>query len=872
MKRFIVTIVFTAIICACLVSCVKSEKAMQAGDILLSGNWLVQSSEKINQGGDALSTPSADVNAWYPATVPSTVMGVLTANGLYKDLLFGMNYKNADRTPFDASWWYRTTFKAPAKGKGEHTKLLFDGITYRANIWLNGKQIASKDDVYGTFCRFSFDVTDYLQDENVLAVEVFRARSGEPNMGFVDWNPRPLDENMGIFREVRLLTTGNVEMNNTWVRSDINKETLDEAWLTVETQVANLSDKEVKGRVEGKIENLTFNVPVTLAAGEKKIVKITPDDVHGLNIKNPRLWWCNNMGSPELYKLNLQFVTDDGVSAKEDVAFGIRTIETYMTEQGHRGFILNGKKVLVKSAGWTDDIFLRDTPESNETQVQYVKDMNLNSIRFENIWGTSQNIYDLCDQYGMLALVGWSCQWEWENYFGGPESPFGCIQTEHDKDLLYRYFNDQVIWLRNHPSIIAWLGGSDMLLHPSLEKRYMELLPTIDNRPYIGSAANNLSEVTGPTGMKMAGPYEYVGPNYWFENKYGGNYGFNTETGPGAQVPVYESLLKMMPEDKLWPVNEYWDYHCTTSGTALNNMKPNTEAIEAMYGKATNLHAYLNHSFLANMQSTKSMFEAFRVNPKEATGIVQWMLNSAWPSMYWQLYDYFMIPVAAYYGVKKANIPVQLIYNYKDNGIYAVNETGAAVEDVTIVIRGLSTDSKVLFDGKKTLTLEANSVQNVYTVNNSAPNTFLSLAILDKDNKQIADNFYCLSSKDDKYNWDKTMWVGTPMLEYGDFKNLSNLPTIDMKVNISPIQGNKKGITVELENTSGTIALLTQLALTDGNKEIVYPVFWSDNYVSILPGEKKILECTYTESRLNTPPTTLKITGWNLNEQKINLK
>jgi len=860
-------------LCACITSCTAeaNEKTMLAKEILLSDNWMLSSSSSLNQGGEMLSTSTATTDSWYPATVPSTVMGVLTANGLYEDLLFGLNYKKADRSPFDVSWWYRTTFKIPALSEGQHVSLQFDGLTYRANIWLNGKQIGSKDEIYGTFCRFNFDITDYLQEENVLAVEIFRARPGEPNMGFVDWNPRPLDENMGIFREVRLNITGNVEMKNTWVRSTINKATLDEAWLNIETELSNLADKEIKGKLEGTIENIHFSVPVTLSAGEKKTIKVTPEDIKALHIKNPRLWWCNNMGQPALYKLNLQFVTGGEVSSKEDVTFGIREIETYLTAQGHKGFLLNGKRVLIKSAGWTDDIFLRDSPETNEIQVQYVKDMNLNSIRFENIWGTSRNIYDLCDRYGLLAMVGWSCQWEWENYFGGPESNFGCIQTEHDKDLVYRYFDDQVHWLRNHPSIIAWLGGSDMLLHPSLEKRYMGLLAKIDNRPYIGSAANNVSEVTGPTGMKMAGPYEYVGPNYWFiDSKYGGNYGFNTETGPGAQVPVYESLLKMMPEEKLWPLNEYWDYHCTTSTTALNNMKPNTEAVEAMFGKTTDLNSYLNRSYLINMQSTKSMFEAFRVNPSEATGIVQWMLNSAWPSMYWQLYDFHLIPVAAYYGVKKANEPYQLIYNYKDNGIYAVNETDKEIKDIAAIIRGYTTDSKLLFEENLTITLEANSVKNIYTIDNSAKNTFLSMIMKDKDN-QLADNFYCLSSKEDKYDWDKTIWVGTPMIGYGDFKELTQLPATELKVTIQPLN-NKEGITVEIENPSETIALLAQFALCDNNKEIIYPVFWSDNYLSILPGEKKTLTCKYDQSRLNSIPTTLKVSGWNLAEQRIELK
>lgn len=872
MKKQFAKFITLVVSCIFLLSCAGNEKVLTQ-KILLSQDWKVQSSAKTDQNGEQLSTSAAITEGWYTATVPSTIMGVLSANGLYKDLLLGTNYKNADRTPFDVSWWYRTTFKLSDIGKDKHIELQFDGLTYRANIWLNGKQIASKDDVYGPFSRFSFDITQYANEENTLAVEVFRAQKGEPNIGFVDWNPRPLDENMGIFREVRLVITGNVSMANTWVYTKVDTTSLNEAWINIETQLSNLSDKDVNGELKGKIENIDFSLPVTLKAGEKKKVKITPEDIASLHIKNPRLWWCNHLGSPELYDLNLKFIADNKVSSQEDVTFGIRQIDTYITPDGHKGFILNGKKVLIKSAGWTDDIFLRDTPESNEIQIQYVKDMNLNSIRFENIWGSSQNIYDLCDRYGLLALVGWSCQWEWENYYGAPDDEFGCVRTEHDIDLLARFFNDQIVWLRNHPGIIAWMVGSDKLPRPELEKKYLDILPQIDNRPYIGAAKTMVSKLSGPTGMKMNGPYEYVGPNYWYiDTLYGGAFGFNTETGPGSQIPVYESIRKTIPEDDLWPLNEAWDFHCTTSTTALNSMAVTTAAVTGKFGKANDLKSYLDRAHLLNYESTKSMFEAFRVNKTEGTGIVQWMLNSAWPSMYWQLYDYFMIPTPAYYGVKRGNLPNQLIYDYKDNGIYAVNESSENLNNLKAIVRGYSADSKVLYEKEITFSIKSNEAQKVHTIVTPTGSSFLHMALYNSQNKQIAENFYTLSSIPDSYYWEKTDWVGTPIKSYSNFTALASMPKSELKINVSKHgKDANSSIAIEIENPTSSIAFFTQFLLKDATGEIIYPVYWEDNYISILPGEKRTLKCNFDENTLKSKIATLKLTGWNLDEQSVQI-
>lgn len=872
MKRIYASIIAVLLISTCIISCSKTG-TMLYDEILLNEGWTVQSSAHAKQDGRTLSSPGANTDDWYNATVPSTVMGVLTAEGLYKDLMTGTNYKNADRSIFDTAWWYRTTFELPGLTEGKHVKLLFDGLSYRADIWLNGELIASKDSIFGPFCRFSFDITHLAQEKNILAVEVYRAQKADLNIGFVDWNPRPLDENMGLFREVRVITTGAVDMTNTWVKTKVNTETLDEAWLSIETQLNNKSDEEITGNIKGTIEDIEFSVPVKLAANETKKIEILAEDIKKLHIKNPRLWWCNTLGTPELYQMDLKFEVGNKVSASEKVTFGIREVETYITDQGHKGFILNGQKVLIKSAGWTDDIFLRDTPESNEKQVKYVADMNLNSIRFENIWGTSSNIYDLCDRYGLLAIIGWSCQWEWEAYLGTPEDEiYSNIRTQADMDLQVRFMNDQALWLRNHPSIIAWMGGSDKLPRPELEKRFVDLLSQIEDCAYIGAAKTHVSSVSGPTGMKMYGPYEYVGPNYWFiDNKYGGGYGFNTETGVGAQLPVLESIRKFIPEDELWPINKTWDYHCTTSAAALNSLDVLTNVIDNKYGKSNNLKEYLDAANLISYESTKSMFEAFRINKAEGTGIVQWMLNSAWPSLYWQLYDYYLIPTAAYYAVKTANKPIQLIYSYKDNGIYIVNETLAKAEGLKADIKLLSVDSKLLFEKEEQLSAGPNTAVKFTEIDNPAKNAFLSLSLADKDGTVIAENFYALSSQQDAYAWEKTSWVGTPMTAYADFKDIRNIAKADLNISATT-DANNYTINIELENKGTNIAFFTELLIKDANGEVLQPVFWSDNYVSILPGEKKTVHCKVDNKSLFENVKKLQVKGWNIGNSEISLK
>ena len=817
-------IMTTGLLCACTQTVV-----LNSGDEYLLDRWT------LSQEGSGIL---------HEVEVPSTVAGALCDQGvLGEDLLNGLNYFDADKSIFDDTWTYKTSFHLD-KIENMCYELVFEGLNYYADIFVNDVCVASSDTTYGVFIKRAYDVTDLLKDRNSVEVNIRRAQPGDLNIGFVDWNPRPLDESMGIIRTVKLCASGAVAIKDVYVIPDLDVETFAEADLEVRVDLQNKASVPVCADIVLDVQDGgTCVVPVELGANEEKTVVLGPEQAGNLHVDNPRVWWSHDLGSPELYDMNVQVATDGKVSDRMDVTFGIRKIESWLNGYGYRQFALNGKEILLKGAGWTDDIFLRDTPEDLERQVEYVKHMNMNLIRFENIWGKDDTIYDLCDRHGLLALVGWSCQWEWENYCGLPEIPHvGCIVQPKEIDLAARYFEDQVIRLHNHASVIAWMTGSDCVPTPELERRYLDTYTKYDYRPYISSAKSLKSELTGWSGSKMAGPYEYVGPDYWYlDTENGGAFGFNTETGIGANIPQVESLRKMIPEDKLWPVSEYWDRHCTTSGTAMNSMDELTRVINGIYGEAEDLDDYVRKGHAVDYDATRAMFEAFRVNTPVSTGIVQWMLNSAWPSIYWQLYDYYGVPAAAYYATKKACEPIQLIYNYKDNNVYAVNE-GRESKDVVASIKVYDAESVLMYEDRCVFASSYRNTVKAFDLTRflGVPH-FISLELTDTDGSFIADNFYCIGADANIYDWDNYTWYNTPIVRYTDLRFAFSQPEADIEMTV--VKKNGEHI-VTLVNNSPVISFMNILKAKDAAGNLVVPAYWSDNFFPLFPGQTKTVTCS----------------------------
>jgi exo-1,4-beta-D-glucosaminidase len=892
--------------------------------INLNDIWFLQSSEKVKAGGEQISQPGFKIEGWYPAVVPSTVMGTLVQNNLYPDVFVGENLKAVPEQPFQVSWWYRREFVVPGGPGTRRVRLEFDGINYRANVWLNGKKVADAATTYGAFRRFSIDVTGTAKpgDRNTLAVEVFPPRKGDFTIGFVDWNPKPPDNSMGLWREVRLRTTGDVAVNFPFVVTKLNLDTLKEARLTVSAELENSSVNPVSGTFEGRIGTLRFSEDLTLGPKETKKAVLTPDSHPELIIKDPRVWWTHDLGKPELYQLTLTFrqkqdkaqaeaeakalaekkpaekggekgqdkdankkvegpwggarqrgpfMGRDPYSDVRTVRFGIREVSTYFNEQGHRGFKLNGKKVLVRGGGWVDDLFLDNRHSKVEAEVLYAKQMNLNALRMEGFWGTSEDLYNLCDTNGVLLMAGWSCQWEWADLVGKPNDEFGCIKDPEDIRLVADSWRDQVKWLRNHPSIFVWMEGSDTNPRPELEKEYIAILKEDDpTRPAVISAKDRTSALTGKSGVKMAGPYDYVPPVYWYvDTENGGAFGFNTETGPGPQVPPLESLRKMIPEKDLWPINPVWYYHCARN--EFFGLKRYNLAMDNRLGPAKDVAEYATKAQFLNYEGMRAMFEAFVANRPKATGIIQWMYNSAWPKLWWQFYDYYLNPNGAFYGARKACEPLHLIYNYGTRDIMAVNNSLDPAEKLKAVIKVYDLNLKEKYSKAVPLGLLADEVKKIDTLPDPQGLTtvyFLDLRLFREKDVMVDTNFYCLSTKPETLDYSKNEWFVTPVKDYADLTALSSLKPVQLKVRDKFSQdGAGYKFTVDLENPSPDLALQVELRVVrDGSGEVVLPIFLDDNYITLLPGERRRIAGVFATEDLRGEQPVLKVRGWNVKD------
>lgn len=827
-------------ISALIVGCLCTL-GVQAQTFELRDGWECQSSAIVGTDGATLSNGGHTTVQWYATSVPSTVMGTLVDNGEYPKILERDNYKKYDNSRFLVPWFFKKSFRLDGLKDGEHVRLLFEGLNYSANIYLNGRLVASRDTVRGPFSTFAIDVTAAAKEENTLVVETFKCKPGDYNIGFVDWNPRPLDESMGIVRPVKVQRCGDVVIESPRVCSRIDLNTLKEAWLDVEALLRNLSDHDVNGKLICSFGGQEYALPVSLRAGQSRTVRLNENELATLHVVNPRLWWCYTMGSPEMYSLSLTFKVDQAQTDTKEVRFGIREVGSFITNDGYRAFTLNGRRIQILGAGWTDDIFLRDNEERYDRQLELVKQMNMNTVRLEGFWGTSQALYDLCDEKGILLFAGWSCFWEWDSYLGKPcDDLYGGILTDEDVRLIAREYDDQLRYLRNHPSIIAWFVGSDKLPVPALERHYEWARKTIDDRPYITSAKRLESSISGTSGTKMAGPYDYVGPAYWYSKEApGGAFGFNTETGIGAQLPVKESLQQMLGKN-LWPVDATWDYLCTSATEAFNSLDILKETIANRYGEARDIDDFLRKANMVNYDGTKAMFEAFRYNSPKATGLIQWMLNPARPSLYWQLYDHFLRPNAAFYSVRKACEPVQLIYNHLTHDVHAVNGTFEPVT-VSASMKVYGVSGKTLGSKEVTLTIPAmGSVKAFEPIELSEPNGYLFLCCK-SDGKTIAENEYALTTDNDVFDWPKSDWTGTPVLKHADMKGIGAQQPAKCTVSVKETRGRQVLLTVG--NPTDKVAYMLRIVLKDRKGKMIDGVTFSDNYITIEPNGEKTVTC-----------------------------
>lgn len=845
--------------------------------------WQLQSSAQVSQQGSVISKDDFNPSGWYKTDVPSTVLAALVGNNVYRNPYFGMNLRSIPGTtypigknfsnlpmpadsPFRVPWWYRTSFKLPAAFQGKQVWLHFGGINYRATIWLNGHQIAGPDQVVGMWRTYDFNVTADARPGKVnsLAVEVAAPHADDLGVTWVDWNPAPPDKDMGLWRGVSVMATGPVALRYPQVVTNFDLPSLEVAHLTVRALLQNATDHAVKGVLKGSIGEVEFQQGVELKPHETRDVAFLPSQFAQLNFHNPRLWWPWQMGPQNLYQVKMQFETGGAVSGSGAAQFGIREITSELNPQGYREFIVNGKPILILGAGWAPDMMLRFDPKKTEEEIRYVKDMHLNTIRLEGKI-IDNRFFDLCDRYGILVQAGWCCCDHWEKWKSW---------KAEDYTVAADSLHDQILRIRSHPCMMDWLYGSDNPPPLRVEKTYLKVLAECNwPNPHQSSATARATTVTGPAGLKMNGPYDWVPPNYWLlDTKYGGAWGFSTEISPGPAVPPVSSLKMMMPEKDLWPINPVWDFHA--GGGEFKSMGIFNKALDARYGQATGVEDYAEKAQLMTYEGERAMFEGYRRNEFVSTGVIQWMLNTAWPGLIWHLYDYYLRPAGGYFGTKKACEPLHVQYSYDDQSVVVVNSHLQPYENLEVSAAVYDLDLKKAFSKEETVNVAPNSSTRIFELpelDGLSTTYFVRLTLKDSTGKLVSTNFYWLSTRPDVLDWDKSKWYYTPVSSYADFTALKTLPEVRLGVRATTRQeGNRDVTSVTVQNPSSHLAFFIHLRVNKGEHgHEVLPVIWQDNYFELMPGEGREIEGSFSKAELQGTIPYVAVDGWNIAAESV---
>lgn len=841
----------------------------------LSKNWLLQSSEKISAGGEKISSVNIPSKEWYPVTIPGTVVSGLVENKAYDDPYFGLNmqsipgYKHGktthfsfhpmpDDSPFRKPWWYRNEFSLDNPFNKKCVWLHIKGINYKANIWLNGKRIAAADDIIGSFRRYDIDITNVIRPnkKNVLALEVFPPKPDDLCITFIDWGPTPPDDSMGIWQPMSVYTTGPVAIKHPFARSKLNVKTLRTAELFISAEMVNISEKQITGTLEGTIEDISFLKEVTLNAGDKKEILLTPKDFSQLTIKNPRVWWPYQLGSPELYSLELQFNINKEISDKATATFGIRDIQSRINKHGARQFTINGQDILIRGSAWTPDLMLRQSAERDIIDIAYLKNMNLNAFRLEGKLA-SDRFWDICDREGVLILAGWPCCTHWEKWDKWKPGDMGIARES---------LRSQIKRLRNHPSFIAWLYGSDFPPPEPVERMYLDVLEeNYKELPSLSNASEQPSTLRGETGVKMSGPYSYVPPVYWYNSDMPGHAdSFNTETGPDVCIPVIESLKKMLPKDQLSPGSKAWNHHAGL--TSFTNTEVVNEAVKKRYGEPGDIEDFTRSAQVLSYECWRAMFEAYARNFPKGTGVIAWMHNSAWPSVIWQFYDYFLHPTGGFYGTKKACDPLHIQYSYDDDSVWIINNSLARFDNLVANAEVYTMDTEKKFDYSEKVTTK--KYERVHTfsipeIKGLSPVYFLFLTLKNKS-VIISRNCYWLATTKDIFSAKSKKWFYWSLKQHADMSPLRTLPKAELDTSYDiKEKNNEYAVTVNIKNISDTFAFFLWVKVVDkANKETIVPVYWSDNCITLLPSEQETLTGIFTK-RIKTEDIGVIVEGWN---------
>lgn len=915
-----------------LVSCnyEKNVTLNTSNDKQLLKEWKMESSTQINEKENVISSADFNDSAWVKAEVPTTVLRALVKAGIYPDPHFDLNdlripdasdelnrrldlskysHMKDVPNPFKDPWWFRTTFRIAKENAGKKIWLNFDGINYRADVWLNGKQIAGSREMAGMFQRFRYDITDSSKPdgENVLAVKIHQVdHVGTPNPGFqfkvfgpgrgqgedifkdvtlklsAGWDCAPVvrDRNMGIYQNVYLTYSDDVTIVDPYIVTDLPLPDTTRADITVTAELKNTGKTAIKGVLKGSIDlvkevdfytfkkqmpgnfkTLSFEKEVEIPAGDTVNVKFTPREFRQLQIKDPYLWWPNGYGKQYLHNLKLTFEVNGKISDTKNTTFGIREISTTMKElNGEFGriFWINGQKIFCRGGWIQPDMMLDMSPERIYAEGRLMAEANVNMIACEDMPSPPDQVMDVYDKYGLLM-------WEtfYQCYTSYPGTP--TMANPLDTDLSLKNSYDIIKRYRNHPSLVLWAGACESMIREELYvplRRYVRELDT--TRPFIAtsSTAWDIDSLTPyikpdlPLGVTDDGPPDYT----WYPHQYYYNkvleiklQMFRDELGVPA-VSTLNSMKKYIfdlgkgEKNAIYPLDKKWAYHDAWDGNGYA-FRAYDNAIRQQYGQPATAEEYIRNAQYVNAGSYRAMFEAYNHRMWDITsGVMIWKLNATWPQVLWQIYDWFLNPNAAYYFTKRALEPVHIQLNEHNFMVSVINTNHKEHPDLTASVKVLNYDLKVKWEKEEKFTIGESCYKELFPLPEMESLTsvyFVKLILKDSKDYIVSDNFYWFSSSGEK----------------SDLTDITRLPKVDLDITKEiSCEGEEGVMKVTVKNSTDKLAFFKRLMITKGEGgDEVWPTFWSDNFFTLLPGETKTVTARFARHHLDGKDPVLVI-------------
>ena len=807
---------------------------------LAGGNWRVQRASLVAAGGEAVSQPGFADKDWMIATVPGTVLTSYLNDGAIPDPDFGDNQYAISDSFFCADFWYRDEFNAPAQQHaGEHTWLNFDGINWKAEVYLNGQKVGRID---GGFMRGRFDVTALVHrgGTNALAVRIIRVANpgstkdkagptvnggalGRDNPTYHasagwDWISTIRGRDTGIWSKVTLTTSGAAKIEDPLVTSTLPLPDTAHADVTIAATVRNLDAKPVTGTLRASFGDIALETPVTVDAGSSKVVEFSPATQAALHLTNPKLWWPVGYGEPDLYPVSISFVVDGVVSDKTSFNAGVRQF-TYSEDGGVLKIWINGRRFVARGGNWGfPESMLRYRSREYDTALRYHRDEHFNMIRNWVGQTGDEAFYDAADRYGVVI---WQDFWL-ANPWDGPDPDDDALFLANAKDYLLR--------IRNHASLGIFCGRNEGFPPQPIDDGLRSMVGAL--RPgshYISSSAD------GP--VSGHGPYRVEPLRYYFEHA---PEKLHSEMG-SPNVVEMDDLRRTMPESAMWPQGYQWPLH------DYHEHNPFTTAVDKQYGGATNIGAWDSFAQFVDYDAYRGMFEG---QSRNRLGLLIWMSHPAWPSLLWQTYDYFFDTDAGYYGAKKGAEPLHIQWNASTDAVEVVNYSAGEQTGLTARAQVLNIDGSVKWE--KTAALDSHEDSTVTPMELEFPaglsrTHFIRLSLM-RNGQVVSSNFYLRG------------------LTEGDYTGIRDLSaaTIKAKSHIKR-NGSEWIITTELHNVSKTPALMVRVkAVRSRSGDLIVPALFSDNYVALMPGEKQTISISLKDADTRGERPRIRVEGFNL--------